>query len=192
MELADLVEMAKALATGGVAVAAISALVTLGLLLARHGALRSLNGGCLIGAIPLLLPLIFVTMAAGFGRPQLLLYRDGVQTTGRVVANAEHTGDGTAYSAIIAYQTADGRAVRFEDLNAYNPPRHAIGDTVNVLYMPDAPDSAVIHNSVWWVVPALMLAGAATAWVVALAITVPRFRNRTLTTFGVIHAAVPE
>ncbi len=189
MTLLFFVEAAKALGlVVGVAVAA-TILITVVLLSARTGFARSINGGCLLGVVPLLAPAFFIALAAGFGLPQQALYRDGAAATGRVVANREESSDGASYTAVIEYANSSGRAVQFEDINSYNPPRYAIGEAVDVVYQRDTPDNAVIRNSVWWVVPAMFLFAAAVSWLAIFALVARRFRQRTLTIMDVIDEA---
>ncbi len=189
MSLLFFVEAAKALAlVAGVAVAA-TVLIFFALLIARTGFARSVNGGCLLGIVPLLAPAVFVALAAGFGRPQQALYRDGTATTGRVVTNREESSDGTSYTAVIEYTDSSGRTVQFEDINSYNPPRYAIGEAVDVVYQRDAPDGALIRNPVWWVVPASFLFAGAVSWLAIFALLARRFRQRALTIMDVIDEA---
>lgn len=178
MELAILTEAVKVFLPGLAVVAGAFVLITFVLMLVGKGIGRSLRGGLQIGAVPMLAPLMMLAMAAGFGRPQQLLHDSGTATSGQVVENKRYSGESSTYAAIVAYQTEDGRTIKFEDIVSSSPPKYRVGDEVKVLYMPEAPDNAVIYNAQWWLIPAILAIGAVSSWIMVTIVMSINYRRR--------------
>lgn len=160
MELSILITMVVTLIGCLSAALLLAGVATAILLVTGHGLRKSFNNGFLLGLVPLFIPAWMIACNVGFFLPTFQVFRDGVSTTGTVVDYSEHSGDGgITYSSIVEYQNADGVTVRFDDtLVSSDPPRHALGQKVDVVYLPNDPDHAVIRDALWWVVPAILFA----------------------------------
>ncbi|WP_448541587.1 DUF3592 domain-containing protein, partial [Roseiflexus sp.] len=51
---------------------------------------------------------------------------------------------------VVEFRTADGESVRFEGSTGSNPSAYRVGDTVNVRYDPQTPQSALIDSWELW------------------------------------------
>lgn len=60
---------------------------------------------------------------------------------------------GYMFAPLVRFQTGDGRSIEFQSSLRSNPPGYRTGQTVSVLYDPDAPESAAIRGlfSLWLV-----------------------------------------
>ncbi len=56
----------------------------------------------------------------------------------------------TLFYPIVEFRTANDEAVRFEDAMGSNPATYRVGDTVEVLYDPQTPQSAMIDSWMIW------------------------------------------
>jgi hypothetical protein len=58
---------------------------------------------------------------------------------------------GYMFAPLVRFQTGDGRSIEFQSSLRSNPPGYRTGQTVTVLYDPDAPESAAIRGlfSLW-------------------------------------------
>ncbi|MDW8215226.1 MAG: DUF3592 domain-containing protein [Roseiflexaceae bacterium] len=56
----------------------------------------------------------------------------------------------TLFYAVVEFRTANGEVIRFEDSTGSNPPAYRVGDTVEVLYDPQTPQSAMIDSWMIW------------------------------------------
>ncbi len=159
MELSILITMVVALVGCLAAALFVAGIVTVILLLTGRGVRGSLNNGILLGFVPLLTPAFLMACNLGFFLPTLEVIREGVSTTGTVVAYEESSDDGgTTYSSIVEFKTDAGETVRFDDTAvSSNPPRHSIGQEVGVIYLEEQPERAVISDPFWWAIPALLL-----------------------------------
>lgn len=72
-----------------------------------------------------------------------------VSTDGTIVELIESSGSegGTVYQAVVEFQTADGRTVRWQESMASNPPAGHPGDQVPMKYDPSDPDNARIAKT---------------------------------------------
>ncbi len=158
MELSIIITMVVTLLGCLSATILLAGVATAILLVTGHGVRKSFNNGFLLGLVPLFIPAWMTACNLGFFLPTFQVIRDGVSATGTVVDYAEQSGDGgVTYSSIVEYQNADGETVRFEDTAVTSdPPRHALGQQVDVIYLPNEPDHAVIRDPWWWVVPAVL------------------------------------
>lgn len=78
-----------------------------------------------------------------------------VKTQGAVVEVVSRTKlrDGerrTLFYPIVEFRTANGEAIRFENDAGSNPSAYRVGDTVEVLYDPQTPQSAMIDSWMIW------------------------------------------
>jgi hypothetical protein len=93
---------------------------------------------------------------------ELLLH--GERAAGVVVELERGTSSTTRGSGapgwfpIVTFETADGRTVRFRHRTGGNPPDYRKGDRVPVIYLPDAPENALIDEPVRnWLLPVILL-----------------------------------
>ena len=108
------------------------------------------------GGILLLVGLIFLAVGAvqlGLGifffvRTRRFLRR-AVETTGTIVDLIESSGSegGTVYQAVVEFQTADGRAIRWQESMASNPPAGQPGEQIPIKYDPANPNKARIAKT---------------------------------------------
>lgn len=99
-------------------------------------------------------------LAFGIWRGQNLatLMDQGLRTDGKIVRIESERGSGPdsniMYYSIAAFKTSDGRTMEFRDSIGAS---HAIdkkGDGVKILYMPSAPEDAMIDRGLWnWALP---------------------------------------
>ena len=56
------------------------------------------------------------------------------------------------YRPVIEFKPTKGRLVRFQGMLASSPPRFQVGDKIDILYNPDAPQEAYIHRflDIWF------------------------------------------
>lgn len=158
MELQILITMVVTLVGCLAGVILMAGVATALLLVTGQGFRKSFNYGFLLGAMPLLAPAFMVACNVGFFLPTFEVIRDGTRAPGTVVGYSESNSDGsTTYSSIVEFETTDGTTVRFDDTAvSSNPPRHSIGDRVDVLYLPEQPELAVISDFWWWVLPTFL------------------------------------
>jgi hypothetical protein len=72
----------------------------------------------------------------------------GVLTTGSVVGMAErYDDDGSMYAPIIRFTTLQGEVVEFTSSTWSRPAEYGPGDSVQILYQPDAPHGAQIDSA---------------------------------------------
>jgi hypothetical protein len=69
---------------------------------------------------------------------------------------------GYMFAPLVRFQTGDGRSIEFQSSLRSNPPGYRTGQTVTVLYDPDAPESAAIRGlfSLWLVTMVLGFMGS--------------------------------
>ena len=61
---------------------------------------------------------------------------------GEVVRLQERSDDSVTYSPVIRFSGPGGRAVEFTESTSSNPPGYSVGERVEILYRPDAPERA--------------------------------------------------
>ena len=104
-----------------------------------------------IGAVMIGLAIIF------FSRTRRFL-RTAVEATGTILELRESSGSegGTVYSAVVEFQTADGRSIRWEESMASNPPAGQPGEQLVMKYDPANPQKARIAKATrMWFMPML-------------------------------------
>lgn len=117
------------------------------------------------GGTLLLVGVIFLGVAAvmlGLGifffvRTRRFL-RTAVEATGTIIELRESSGSegGTVYSAVVDFQTADGRSIRWEESMASNPPAGQPGEQLVMKYDPANPQRARIAKATrMWFMPVL-------------------------------------
>ena len=105
-----------------------------------------------VGVIMLALGVFFFLRTRAF-------LRTAVDTTGTIVNLIEsHDSDGgTAYSAVVQFQTSDSKQVTWTESMASNPPAGQPGDEVPMKYDPTDPDDARIAKPFrLWFLPVLL------------------------------------
>lgn len=77
----------------------------------------------------------------------IIQQKNSIHRSGLVVANVlQSGGGGSVYQAQVAFKTPDGVAIRFTDARASYPALYQIGDTVQVFYKSNTPQSAQIYS----------------------------------------------
>lgn len=93
---------------------------------------------------------------------------NGVRAEGAIAGvNGRRDSDGkTMYHAVVAFETQDGRRVRFEDKAGASAAIYETGERIAVIYDAQNPEKAMIDRGVLnWVLPgALILAGVLLGW----------------------------
>jgi hypothetical protein len=168
----------SAMCAGGILL--IAAVVAGLLAVTGRGRRRSLQGALWLGAGPLLAPAVVMVIGIGLASIAVPILLGGATTTGVIVDNLlvmDGSGD-PVFVAEVEYSTEAGERIRFEDpLAANNPPQYGVGQTVVVVYQPQAPERALIFEPSIWIVPLVLLALAALLWVIGVVIGWYKFRN---------------
>ena len=64
---------------------------------------------------------------------------------------------GWMYEPVVRFETAEGKTITFEANFRSSPPAYRVGDTVTVVYLPDAPERAKIRSFLsLWIGPMIM------------------------------------
>ncbi|HEX8290975.1 MAG TPA: DUF3592 domain-containing protein [Pyrinomonadaceae bacterium] len=72
---------------------------------------------------------------------------ESVPARGEVIELREHRGDGVTYAPVIRFEGPDGRPVVFTESTASNPPDHAVGERVKILYHRADPTRARVASA---------------------------------------------
>ncbi|MBL8095566.1 MAG: DUF3592 domain-containing protein [Anaerolineales bacterium] len=163
---------------GGIVV--IAAGITTVFLLRGGGRRRSLQAGLWLGIVPWLAPAALTTLAGGVALVAVPVLLGGASAPGRVVENTlifDGAGD-PVYMAVVEFETAAGEPVRFDDpLAAANPPQYAVGQSVTVIYPPEAPQQALIDEPLLRVLPIVLLGLAGLALIIGFVLAGAKFRS---------------
>jgi hypothetical protein len=125
----------------------------------------------LLAAVMALVGAVFLLSGLGLGVREAWFGQHALPASGTVTeVRVSDSGEGPNYSPVVAFRTGTGEEVRFEGISTSPPPQ--TGQTVPVLYHPDAPQAARIDRFVdRWLFPALfvllgflMLLGSRYAW----------------------------
>ncbi len=112
----------------------------------------------LVGLLFVGIGLVFGGLAWFFLAQTRRFLRTAVDATGTIIDLIESSGSegGTTYSAVVRFQTADGREIQWTESMASNPPPGQRGDTLGMKYDPENPQRARIAKaSRLWFMPAL-------------------------------------
>src|SRR5262249_61619302 len=112
----------------------------------------------LVGAIFIAIGAIFIGLGIFFFIRTRRFLRTAVEVTGTIVALRESSGSegGTVYSAVVEFQTADARSIRWEESMASNPPAGQPGEQLVMKYDPANPNKARIAKATrMWFMPML-------------------------------------
>jgi Protein of unknown function (DUF3592) len=114
----------------------------------------------LIGVIFLAvgLPMVLIAIYLIFRTRRFL--RTAVSTTGVIVDLIASSGSegGTVYQAVVDFQTADGRTVRWTESMASSPAAGQPGEQIPMKYNPDNPEEARINRTFrMWFLPGLLI-----------------------------------
>jgi hypothetical protein len=91
--------------------------------------------------------LLFVAIAGWLYLRDSSFAEGAVHAQGTVVEMAASSdSDGYSYTPVVEFRDADGSPHRFASSVSSNPPRYSTGETVAVIYPPDAPDNAKIDE----------------------------------------------
>ncbi|MGH1376448.1 MAG: DUF3592 domain-containing protein [Alphaproteobacteria bacterium] len=100
------------------------------------------------------------------GVDMLSRVNDGVRTSGEVVdfvrrSSTSDSGTSYSYYSVVQFVDIEGRKVRFEDSVGSSSRMHTRGDQVNVLYMYEEPEDAMIDRGIfnWGLSGGLSLGG---------------------------------
>jgi hypothetical protein len=112
----------------------------------------------LVGVIFLAIGAVFIALAAFFLERIRRFLRTAVSTEGVVLELIESSGSegGTVYQAVVQFETADGRTIRWQESMASNPPAGQVGDQVPMKYDPANPQQARVAKTFrLWFLPGL-------------------------------------
>lgn len=102
----------------------------------------------IIGIVFTLLGGLFILLALFlFMRTRMFLAK-AQETKGTITEMIAKRGSkgGTSYSPVYEFRTITGQMVKVEESLSTNPPRFQVGQTVDVLYDPENPQSARVKN----------------------------------------------
>lgn len=69
----------------------------------------------------------------------------------------DSSDDSWLYEPVVRFETAEGKTIRFESSFRSRPPAYHVGETVRVLYLPEAPESAAIRGFLsLWMLPVIL------------------------------------
>lgn len=112
----------------------------------------------LVGVIFLAIGAVFIGLSAFFVARIRRFLRTAVSTEGVILELIESSGSegGTVYQAVVEFETADGRTIRWQESMASNPPPGQAGDRVPMKYDPANPQEARIAKTFrLWFLPGL-------------------------------------
>jgi hypothetical protein len=104
--------------------------------------------------------LVFYGIGAGLTYRKWTYQRDGIQVQGEVTGLSQNCDDdGCTYKPNVRFQTEDGESVSFQSLYSSSPPAYDKGEKVQVLYIPDDPEKAIIEDEGRWFRIIFMIVG---------------------------------
>jgi len=112
----------------------------------------------LVGVTFLVIGAVMIGLAIFFLSRTRRFLRTAVDASGTIVDLLESSGSegGTAYSAVVEFQAADGRTIRWEESMASNPPVGRQGEQLLMKYDPADPNTARVARATrMWFMPAL-------------------------------------
>ncbi|HMG26258.1 MAG TPA: DUF3592 domain-containing protein [Acidimicrobiia bacterium] len=112
----------------------------------------------LVGVIFIAIGAIFIGLGIFFFIRTRRFLRTAVEVNGTIVELRESSGSegGTVYSAVVEFQTADARSIRWEESMASNPPAGQPGERLVMKYDPANPNKARIAKATrMWFMPML-------------------------------------
>jgi hypothetical protein len=135
--------------------------------------------GRLAGAILLFIGLIFGGVGSIFLFDVKSYADKGVEAQGQVIENipVRSSKGGTTYTPLVLFKTQSGQEVQFEDGVSSKPPAFDIGEKVNVLYMPDNPNEAIVADGMW-LFPGIFVGIGGVLLTIAVVCFVVDFKNR--------------
>lgn len=123
------------------------------------------NDRTMLKVMPIVLVVALALFGGGtyFAEFQARLVMDGESASGVVIdlERGSSTSSGSSrptWFPIVRFETPDGQSVTFRHRTGQSPPAYEKGDGVPVIYLPDAPDQALIEEGFWnWLLPVLLL-----------------------------------
>ncbi len=116
------------------------------------------------------IPVVLISIGILFTATSVILYlstksfiEDSEKTTGEVIAIIDVPADlegsgGVMYAPVIRFTTDRGNTITFQSAHATNPASYREGDKVQVLYDPDDPGTARMHDFMsLWIAPIVSL-----------------------------------
>ena len=95
----------------------------------------------------ILFGLVFYGIGFGLSYRQRTMERQGLQVAGEVVSLVQNCDDdGCSYAPVVRFQTQDGRSISYESSYSSSPPAYDVGESVQVFYLPENPEKAVIKG----------------------------------------------
>ena len=113
----------------------------------------------LVGVAFLVIGAVMIGLAGFFVSRTRRFLRTAVEATGTILELVESSGSegGTTYSAVVEFQAADGRTIRWEESMASNPPVGRKGDRLLMKYDRANPQRARIAKATrMWFLPVLL------------------------------------
>jgi hypothetical protein len=129
----------------------------------------------LVGVIFVAIGAVFIGLGIFFFIRTRRFLRTAAEAPGTIVELRESSGSegGTVYSAVVEFQTADSRSIRWEESMASNPPAGQPGDTLVMKYDPANPNKARIAKATrMWFMPMLFGGLGLLFFVIGVALTV--------------------
>ena len=129
----------------------------------------------LVGVIFIAIGAVFIGLGIFFFIRTRRFLRTAVETAGTIVELRESSGSegGTVYSAVVEFQTADGRSIRWEESMASNPPAGQPGEQLVMKYDPANPNKARIAKATrMWFMPMLFGGLGLLFFVIGVALTI--------------------
>jgi hypothetical protein len=135
--------------------------------------------GLIVTPILVLVGLAVLALGVHLGRTIFLLQSTGARAHGTVLfCELKRTLRSASYYPVVQFATRSGATVQFRDSMGSDPPPYREGAPVEVLYLPDAPQTtATIDRGLLnWLVPGALCVGglALTVIVLAVRLWVPR------------------
>lgn len=118
-----------------------------------------------ITAYIMLLIAIGTSIGAYFAGEHMQKYvMEGLSAKGEVIRiesryDSSSEGSGYTYYSVVEFKEQNGSEIKFQDSVGASTPMHERGELVDVLYLPENPQKAIIDRAIWnWTLSAALLA----------------------------------
>jgi hypothetical protein len=129
--------------------------------------------GLIVTPILVLVGLGIFALGAHLGRTLFLLQSTGARARGTVLfCELKRTLHGSSYYPVVQFATRSGQTVQFRDRMGSDPPPYREGESVDVLYFPDAPEATatIDRGRLNWLAPGALCVGGLALAVIAVAV----------------------
>lgn len=135
-------------------------------MLTRKRGFRNPLAGIIGGPIAVIIGIVVALFGWNIRAQTVAFVQNASRANGTVVAvvpvtKIENNQEKTLFYPVIEFVTEDGETIRYQDSTGSNPPRHKVGDQVQVLYDPQNPKHAQEESflSLWLPSTALLSMG---------------------------------